>query len=232
MSNKYNYSRLKHTWGLRGEKYEILPGIDVILYINLDKRQDRRARFECEFRKIGVDPVKLRRISAVDTPKNGALGCLTSHINACRVAIEEYPGKNVLICEDDIVFQKSGEEIRGMLSSFRHDSNFEGGYDVVMLAHNTHRSSPTNIPGIIKIIDSQTASAYLANTSYLEKLVNVYEEALKSFNIDHVWKEEYWNDQCWKVLQKQDTWYGFVPRIAIQGESYSDIEKKVVKYGV
>ena len=209
----------------------ILPGIDVILYINLDKRKDRRSRIEREFRKIGISSENIRRISAVNTPKNGAIGCLKSHIKACSIAINEYPGKNVLICEDDIVFTKNGEETASILYSFISDPKFNN-VDVLMLAHSTYQSLSTHVGSTLKLIESQTCSAYVSNTKYLKKLLAVYEEALETFNNDGIWKQIYCSDQCWKILQRRDNWYGFSHPLVIQGESYSDIENRVVKYGV
>ena len=210
---------------------ELLPGIDVILYINLDARVDRRTRIENEFRKIGVEPGSILRISAEYTPDNGAIGCLKSHIQAMRVAIQEYPGKNVLICEDDLVFTQNREELRHTLSSFMLDPLFRDRFDVLMLSHNTQNASQTHRPGIIKMFESQMASAYLSNTHYLQKLLALYEEVLHLFeNGNTSWKLYHWNDQCWKMLQKRDNWYGVNPPVAMQGESFSDIERKVVKY--
>ena len=42
----------------------------------------------------------------------------------------------------------------------------------------------------------------------------------------------YYTDESWKVLQKKDKWYAFSPPIGVQRESYSDIEKVIVNYGV
>ena len=208
----------------------ILPGIDVILYINLDKRKDRRSRIEREFRKIGISSENIRRISAVNTPENGAIGCLKSHIKACSIAINEYPGKNILICEDDIVFKKNGKETASILHSFISDPKFNNKVDVLMLAHNTQKSLPTHVSNTLKLIESQTTAAYVSNTKYLKKLLEVYEEALETFNKNGIWKQIYCSDQCWKILQQRDNWYGFSHPLVIQGESYSDIENMVVKY--
>jgi hypothetical protein len=46
------------------------------------------------------------------------------------------------------------------------------------------------------------------------------------------WKSEYCNDVSWIQLQQQDDWYAFVPTIAVQRKSYSDIQGGVVDYGV
>ena len=181
----------------------ILPGIDVILYINLDKRKDRRSRIEREFRKIGISSENIRRISAVNTPENGAIGCLKSHIKACSIAINEYPGKNILICEDDIVFKKNGKETASILHSFISDPKFNNKVDVLMLAHNTQKSLPTHVSNTLKLIESQTTAAYVSNTKYLKKLLEVYEEALETFNKNGIWKQIYCSDQCWKIYNRE-----------------------------
>jgi glycosyl transferase family 25 len=211
---------------------QILPGIDVIMYINLDHREDRRQRYFENMQKINLFPEDVERVSGVYIPENGALGCLMSHIKALRMAYEKYPGKNVLIAEDDLILFEEPDNIKKRLYDFFVDEDFNKIWDVLMLSSNTKRSNPTHKRGIKRLLDSQTAACYLVNPDYVEKLLNVLQSGLQTYLMDKVWKSEYCNDQSWKVLQNTDSWYGMVPPLFVQGKSYSDIEKKHVDYKV
>lgn len=210
--------------------YEILPGIHQILYINLGHRTDRKERIINEFNKVGVDKKYLHRIPAYYTPENGAIGCLHSHINALFVAMEKYKNQNVLICEDDIVFPTKKENLVNDLNTFFNDPIFKTKFDVVMLAHNTYKSTKTHNINIIKLLNSQTSAAYIVNKSYIKKLYNLFDMVIKQFNKTNIWLSEYCNDQSWKIFQSNHNWYGFKQHHVVQGTSYSDIEKKTVSY--
>jgi hypothetical protein len=73
-----------------------------IYYINLDKRQDRRAHMEAEFANILPDHVKLYRWPAVSHSK-GWIGCIQSHAAVLRHSIaspSRYPNFYPVL-EDD-----------------------------------------------------------------------------------------------------------------------------------
>ena len=42
----------------------------------------------------------------------------------------------------------------------------------------------------------------------------------------------YGHDMIWKTLQLEDNFWAFLPALCIQRESFSDIEQRVVAYGV
>ena len=62
--------------------------IDLILYINITHRADRKKRIETEIRKITekTKNCKIERIRATYDIKNGHRGCAKSHINALKYA--------------------------------------------------------------------------------------------------------------------------------------------------
>lgn len=210
---------------------QLLPGIDQIFYINLDHRKDRKERFEKELSKMKIPVKDVVRISGVYTPQKGSIGCFESHIKCLELAISKYPGENVLICEDDAVFNQSPEYVRKQLIDFFADKKFSN-WDVVMLAHNTYNYVKTHDKNVIRILEGLTASAYLVKASYVKELLLLFNICKKLHDETGVWKKEYLNDQSWIILQQMDKWYGFKPQLLIQGESYSDIEKKIVDYKV
>ena len=112
--------------------------IGGILYINLDKRIDRRKTIEAE-----LDTLKCpyQRLSATYVPKNGAKGCAKSHIDAITIA-KKNKWKNVVIIEDDFVF-KHNINYKGIL--YRILQKLNNNFDVLMLSGHLHSYYKTNI---------------------------------------------------------------------------------------
>ena len=200
--------------------------IPIVFYINLKHRIDRAKLFRTNFTN---DKPIIKRVDAIYIKENGALGCLQSHIKALTLALKYYSDENhILICEDDF-YIKNMKYCEFMLNKL-FKSNID--WNVVMLSHNTAYLDNTIYKNIIKINDSQTASGYLIKTNYIPKLLEIYKKDLEYYNKTKIWKSEYCNDQSWKKLQKIDNWYSFLPRVAIQRPSYSDIVKSNVDYKV
>jgi hypothetical protein len=109
-------------------------------------------------------------------------------------------------------------------------------FDLVMLAGNLMKTESTEWPFLQRVLDGQTASAFLLTKEFAPKLIQCLEESTKLLE---EWyrktgerKHEYCNDIYWKKLQPVSRWYSFYPRIGIQRESYSDNEYRVTNYGV
>ena len=58
--------------------------IDKIIYINLDKRQDRKTEIENEL--ISKELLNFERFLAIETPGFGILGCSQSHLEVLKLA--------------------------------------------------------------------------------------------------------------------------------------------------
>ncbi len=81
-----------------------------------------------------------------------------------------------------------------------------------------------------RVIEASTASGYIVNNRYFDKLIELYEEnipILEKTGIHWI----YANDQIWKPLQKEDKWYYFTKRIGRQRAGYSDNSKGYVDLG-
>lgn len=207
--------------------------IDSIYYINLEHREDRNDDFLSNFPSI--DANRIHRINGKYEKDNGALGCLQSHILSLETALNNSntDEENILICEDDF-YIKDIFYCNRML-----DYAFETlpRWDVIMLAHNTHSSVDTQYvteksEKIIKIQYSATGSGYLLKSSYLPRLLEIFKADYEKYLKSKEWKSEYCNDVSWVQLQNKDDWYAFVPTIAVQRKSYSDIQGGVVDYGI
>jgi GR25 family glycosyltransferase involved in LPS biosynthesis len=188
--------------------------IDKIFYINLNKRPDRRLEIENELNTFGLS---YERFEAIETPGCGIYGCGLSHLGVLKIA-RDRRYKNVLILEDDFTFLVSKEVFEINLTKL-----FESGinYDVCKLAYNLHEIQEIDNDTVGKILYSATASAYIVNSHYYDKLINLYEWAMPLLNSTR----EHWNyanDQVWKEYQREDNWYYFKTRIGKQRPSYSD----------
>ncbi len=195
--------------------------IDHIFYINLEKRNDRRVQIEEELTNMGLS---FERFNAIYNPKYN-LGCSLSHLEVIKLA-KQRGYKNVLIFEDDFTFEVSKTDFENALSLF---FNSKIDYDVCMFSYNLLASQKTEYDYLYKVIDAQTASGYLINSSYYDKLIDLYEWSvvmLEKTGQIHV----YACDMIWKRFQPTDKWYCFIPRFGKQRESYSDLEKRVVNY--
>ena len=200
------------------EKY-----IDKIFYINLDKRTDRRIQIEAELERMDLSG---ERFEAIYNSR-GALGCTLSHLEVIKIA-KQRVYNNILILEDDFEFLLTKEEFKKIMTEFFESSL---SYDIVMLAYNG-RSDPSFNNGIVsRVKNAGTTAGYIVHNKLYDKLIENYETSYTN-----LLKTNYYNDwaidKYWYYLLKDREWYLFNNRIGKQRESFSDIEKKVVNYGV
>jgi glycosyl transferase family 25 len=194
------------------------------LYINLEHREDRKNQIEGELKKVGF--YNYQRFNAIKNSK-GYLGCSESHFECLKLAMSnDYP--NVMILEDDFEFLIDKDEFQSILN---HLLTID--YDVFILSYNTDSSNITDMedPYLRRIKETQTASGYIVNKKYYNKLIENFEEGLRLLQETDIY-HKYAIDQYWKPLQSQDKWYCYKKRIGKQRESYSDIEKGMVNYQV
>jgi len=75
--------------------------IGKIVYINLDKRPDRRVAIEHELERMGLTG---ERFSAIEVPRYGSVGCAMSHASVVRTAANEGVS-SLLVLEDDFFWK-------------------------------------------------------------------------------------------------------------------------------
>lgn len=198
-----------------------MENIDAIVYINLDKRKDRLEEINEEFKKMDFDFSKIIRFSAIEI---NHIGCSLSHLEVIKF-VKKHNFKNVLVLEDDFEFLVDKKELNETLNKFFKD---ESDFDVVMLSYNPliyeEHSDILN-----KAINITTASGYIVNNHFYDKLIKNYEDALMYIRKLDI-PELHYTDAYWFKLQKISKWYLFKKRIGKQRESYSDLVKKIVDY--
>jgi glycosyl transferase family 25 len=196
--------------------------IDKIIYINLNKRTDRREKIEKELNDFGLS---YERFDAIETRGFGILGCGLSHLGVLKLA-KERNYENILILEDDFTFLVFKEEFYSKINDF---FNLKIDYDVCFLSYNLIRQQTLENNVVNKILDCQSASGYIVHKNYYDKLIQLYEYAMPLLEET----KQHWiyaNDQVWKQLQEKDNWYYFITRIGKQVDGYSDNSMCYINY--
>jgi glycosyl transferase family 25 len=197
--------------------------IDHIFYINLDSRTDRCEEFENQMKEYGFE---YERFSAICEPQNGALGCTKSHLAVLRLA-KERNYHRVLVFEDDFMFTVSPGTVQEQLSQLL-DTPVP--FDICFLSYNVLVSEETSYSFLRRAIETQTSSGYIIERHYYDRLIENFESSVYGF--EHRTHGNHALDIEWKRLQPIDRWYYFITRLGIQRPGYSDIDKKIVSYGV
>jgi GR25 family glycosyltransferase involved in LPS biosynthesis len=201
--------------------------IDVIFYINLEQRADRKEHFLQEMKKFCLDESKIVRIDAIYN-KNGALGCTKSHIKALEQFMANPAWLTCIIFEDDFTFyDTSVENNTGLLKKFF--INFKD-WGMLLLASNQNRSpaNSTHVEGIKEVVYSQTTSGYCIHKDSVTEVYNNFKESAAELEKDNrpfmYALDMYWN----RLTMKR---YSFSPNMGYQYPGYSDIENRNVSYG-
>ncbi len=196
--------------------------IPYIVYINLERRTDRRQQIETELIEYELP---FERFSAIYN-RFGIVGCTQSHLEVLKLA-KKRGYKSILILEDDFTFLVSRQEFEDEMVQLFHNQN---DFDVCMLAYNLFESMDIQgFPFLRKVLNAQTASAYIVKEHYYDVLIQLYEYAIPLLKrtAEH-WN--YANDQCWKVLQAKDNWICTTTRIGKQRDGYSDNANEYTSY--
>ncbi len=220
----YSYFKYEHI------EYDY-SDIDIIYFINLEHRKDRYNEFINEMKKSNIPLNKVIKIDAIYDKEKRDLACSKSHIKTLESFINS-SYNNCIIFEDDFEFTDINLSKKSLKQLFKDKIN----YDIVMLSSNTILEEKTNYNYLNKIINAQTASGYLLNKNFANKLLENYKEGEKLFSDAYNNQDKkdyiYAVDQYWKKLQPISNWYVFCPKIGKQRKSYSDIANGVVDYKV
>ncbi len=189
----------------------MLEFIKHIVYINLDKRQDRRAEIVAELERV-FPADRFQRFPAI-RHAYGAIGCSKSHIAILEMA-KENKWENVLIVEDDFTWQNLEEGVKDL------ERYEQIPFDVVLLGG----AFTNSVPVTNRVISAQTTVGYLVKAHYYDTLLENFKESMNAL-CNGMPEQSFALDQHWKKLQARDTWYIVRPMLCYQRASYSDICK-------
>ena len=189
--------------------------IGKIVYINLEKRADRRAEIEGELKRMGL---KGERFAAVEYIP-GSVGCSLSHAAVVRAAAEEGVS-SLLVLEDDFYWTVQSraeldQRLRALLAAVPD-------YDVIMFDYCVDKDLGPVAEGVGRVGETTTTSGYLVAGHYLDRLATNFEEGARLFLQQPYSHWIFSVDVYWKRLQT-DKWYYPAPRFGTQRDGFSDI---------
>jgi hypothetical protein len=201
--------------------------VDVLYYINLDYRTDRRLEFLDWIEESGFPENKVERIQAVATPLRGHIGCLLSHIKTLETFLAS--GKEIcLVFEDDY----KPVDLKTFWGNFDKLFSCNKKFDIVLCSYNVLKSENTEVDFLHRVSHSYTSSGYLITRTFAPRLLENFKEAVQNIlNIEMVTKQkcnEFCLDVHWAKLMPTSEWFCFYPKIGIQRESFSDIDNVYV----
>ena len=128
------YLILRHSWEGFFTLQNGINRLDAIIYINLEKRVDRKDLLMKELEKLNTDMSKVHKVSGVYMPKNGHKGCVQSHILALNM-IKMNNWDRVLILEDDAELDMTPEVINNIINKSLEELDTQHpDWNVIMLA--------------------------------------------------------------------------------------------------
>jgi GR25 family glycosyltransferase involved in LPS biosynthesis len=209
-------------------KNQGINNFDIVYFINLEHRTDRREHITNELSKTNIEPSKINRINGICVKDFGILGCAKSHLQTLTKFMQTPDEiQNCIIFEDDFMFSQSQDNVNLLIDLF---FEYVPNFDVLMLSSNTLIETETNHPFITKIIDAQTMSGYCVSKKFAPILMDNFQKSILILDLIGHPEHEYCFDIYMKQLQPYSSWYCLNPKIGKQMESYSDIENKVVAY--
>lgn len=202
--------------------------IDKFVYINLDKREDRKKEILHELELLAIPAEKIQRVAGVYIPKNGHKGCIQSHILALKLA-QMNNWSNVAIFEDDA--QMVAEPAKTIIAINDAITELPTNWDVLMMATaNKKEAALPDKKHINKLNAATTGTAYLVNAKYYAKLILLFEYCNSMMTPDKWGKnnnhEPYALDQKWMELQEHDNWFCTKTDLFIQRNSKSTTNAK------
>ena len=175
--------------------------------INLPKRVDRKNEALLEIQQLQLNPELVRLVEAQYSPRNGVIGCAASHAFALSKFLFESDGPWCLVLEDDF-FVKDKNDFKLKLEPLLTG---EQSWDVLLLASNVAvPTESTSHPNVFRVINSQTASAYIVSRRYAPILIKeFFESAYLLSDTFRRFKNRsanmfYASDIIWKTLQLKD----------------------------
>jgi GR25 family glycosyltransferase involved in LPS biosynthesis len=206
-----------------------LDEIDIVYYINLDKRPDRNTQICDELKKSNINPAKINRICAHDVPECGSYGCTLSHIEAVTKFLEtDNSVQTCIILEDDFQFVQDQHQITSSINMFLTD--FKDKWDVLFLSLNLIYAEKTEYPYAVRVLRSYCLSGYIINKRFAPQLLTNFKESAELLKKEGHYVPTLCVDNYMGRLQKTTNWFAITPRVGLQRPSYSDIEKRYVNY--
>ena len=192
-----------------------------VVYINLDRRADRRTSLEQQLASIGRSDAT--RFSAVEASP-GILGCGQSHRAVLAGWEPDSPDRLLMVCEDDLMFVAPEEELSAVVEEFAQNPLL----DVLVVANWVAWSIPIS-KRLAVSSNIQTTACYVVKQRAIEDLVLSMEESVRRLSAGDMSAA---NDKVWKQVQKKRFFAVPQQRLARQRPDFSDNLNTWADYGV
>jgi len=188
--------------------------------INLDKRPDRLEICMKEvFPKINISPLRKPGVifdKTSNTWWNGAIGCMLSHYQLIQISM--LWNANIFIFEDDVKWIDN-DTYSILEAACKELSNIE--WDMFYMGGNLLKPCYQISEHLAKLTHCQSTVAYGINKNFAERLLSYINLTHIDRPIDVIYADNVIpNHSCFITI----------PMLAIQRDSYSDIEGGIVKY--
>ena len=186
---------------------------DKIYCINLDRRKDRWAQAEEEFKKINCDVTRFPAIDGmllnkpVNKMNNAEFGCLMSHYKILEDIIK-HDGNIFLIFEDDVVFKNNFNELFE-----KYYNQLPNDWDMVYISGNNLKELNKITDNIYKTQNTLALHSYFIKKETAIELKKIIEDKLFSLPVDTLFVN----------YQKKGNVYVFRPHLTKQRPGYSDL---------
>jgi glycosyl transferase family 25 len=201
--------------------------ISQIYIINLKQRVDRYSDILVELCRVSAP---LHRIYHMGGEKNNLtshsllnsyLGATQSHLD-CALHMKENKYKNVLILEDDFVFQNK----EFVDSNFNQFFSVSYDYDVCLISYSKfHEIRPYNDLLCQSFQECTTTSGYLLSLDTVDKVIACFREGFEKM-LETGDYHTYVCDRYWAKLQKEGKFFLFRKKMGYQRLTFSDIQNK------
>lgn len=200
-----------------------MNNIDLVIYINLDKRPDRKEQVLQQLAKFPELDGKIMRHAAMlhDQP---AVGCSLSHAGALRKA-HDAGVECALILEDDFDFVEPIDMIRNKLNYFFGDIASMAQWDALLLSRKVSTYERFN-ENLVRLTDCSNASGYIIRRHCMLPLADLAERGAAALSRTGMhWL--YAIDVIWCHLMKRGNWFTFNEPLGYQRVGFSDISGTV-----
>ena len=202
---------------------KVFENFNKVVCINLHHRTDRKINFlsQCNIYNLGefdfFTAINGNDLTNTHPISNGNFGLIMSNIEILKKAKEDNL-KNILIIEDDCIFNDNIKNIKPYLDALPND------WDMFYLGGNHNIgwngiTEPVIINDkIVKLHNTYTTHFVLINSNMFDILINELSKFLHPIDVTYSMIQKKYNVYCTKNT------------IATQQEGYSDIENKMVNY--
>lgn len=201
-----------------------MDSIDLVAYINLDKRPDRKAELERELARLEIPPHKILRWPGIAS-LNGALGCSQSHIGLLEHILTLPPEstRNVLILEDDFNFIDDAKLVKESITKFLDEAQYpRDTWDAILLAHVSKATAPRD-EFISTMLRCEGTGGFLLNRRVIPGILANFKEGYQLLS-DTRDMSRYQIDNHWSQYMRASQKCAFFNKpLGYQRKSYSNI---------